>query len=89
MCFLSDQAGDVSLQATFDALCIMPDVVGMTLARAEVAITHHHCGLGTVKHVFSRRVRKGRVVSESPSWGLQRAPGAKVNVVVSKGRRRG
>jgi len=90
---LSDSTGDASVQATFHLnpppapLCTVPDVEGRTLAAAEARIRNHHCGVGRVRHVFSRQLQKGRVISQSPPAGWQREQGARVKLVVSKGRR--
>jgi hypothetical protein len=81
-----------SVQATFFPYsapppCTVPNVVGRPLAGAESRITQHHCSVGEVKHAFSRKVRRGRVISQSPPASWQREQGAPVNLVVSKGRR--
>jgi beta-lactam-binding protein with PASTA domain len=44
------------------------------------------CSVGTVRHTFSDRVRKGRVLSQKPKAGVERALRARVHLVVSKGR---
>jgi hypothetical protein len=70
------------------ALCLVPKVVGRTLARAKAAITRAHCRVGRVARAFSRQVRKGRVLAQRPKPGKRRTNGAPVNLVVSCGRRR-
>jgi beta-lactam-binding protein with PASTA domain len=40
-----------------------------------------------VRHAFSGKVKKGRVISQSPQAHARLKRGAKVNLVVSKGRR--
>ena len=65
----------------------MPKVVGKTLAKAKTAIAKSHCRTGKVTRAYSKRVRKGRVVSQKPRAGKTLANGAKVNLVVSRGRR--
>jgi beta-lactam-binding protein with PASTA domain len=40
-----------------------------------------------VKKKFSRRVKKGRVLAQSPKAGRRLAKNAKVDLVVSRGRR--
>jgi hypothetical protein len=91
--FLDASLGtDASVQASFTPYsapppCTVPNVVGRTLADAKSRITRQHCSVGEVKHAFSRKVLKGRVISQSPEAHWQLANGA-VDLVVSKGRRR-
>jgi hypothetical protein len=68
--------------------CSVPKVTGKTLASAKTAITRKHCRTGKVGYAYSKKTRKGRVISQSRSAGQVLAPGAKVNLVVSKGRRK-
>ena len=65
----------------------MPNVVGKTLSAARRALARKHCRLGRIGHAFSTKRKKGLVISQKPRAGARRASGAKVNVVVSKGRR--
>ena len=69
------------------ARCTVPRVVGKTLATAKRAIKARHCAVGRVKKSFSRK-RLGTVISQRPAPGKRLAVHAKVNLVVSKGRRR-
>ncbi|HJU36504.1 MAG TPA: PASTA domain-containing protein [Gaiellaceae bacterium] len=92
---LDDSFGTtVSLQATFTRLpsppphCTVPGLKGKTLARAKVFLRASHCGVGKVRYSFSRNVEKGRVISQNPLAGWHREQGAKVNLVVGKGRRK-
>jgi hypothetical protein len=68
--------------------CVVPNVRGRTLAKARGLLVGGHCRLGRVGHAFSRRVRRGRVVSQARHPGVRLARGAKVDLVVSRGRRR-
>lgn len=77
-----------SVTATFDALCVVPQVKGETLAKARRSLTHAHCTLGRVKRVYSRTVKRGRVISQRPGPRTQLATSAAVNVRVSKGTKR-
>jgi serine/threonine-protein kinase len=74
--------------ATFSKLCVVPKVKGKKLAKAKRAIRSHHCALGKVRKAYSRTVLEGRVISQKPKAGSHRAPGAKVTLKVSKGKRR-
>jgi len=68
--------------------CTVPGLKGKTLARAKVFLKESHCGVGKVRYAFSRNVRKGRVISQNPLHGWQQEQGAKVDLVVGKGRRK-
>jgi beta-lactam-binding protein with PASTA domain len=96
---LDDSLGTaVSVQATFTygpppPPCTVPGIKGVTLAKAKTLIKESHCGVGKVRYAFSRKVKKGRVISQNPLKGWQRdeLQGGRlppVNLVVSKGRRK-
>ncbi len=72
--------------ATFDA-CGVPRLTGMRLAAAKRALRNNHCSLGRVKKAHSRK-KKGIVLRQHVAAGKTLAPGSRVNVVVSKGRKR-
>jgi len=67
--------------------CVVPRVVGSSLARAGAAIRRANCSVGRVTRRPSSR-RSGIVVGQSPRAGTQLATRARVRLVVSKGRRR-
>jgi hypothetical protein len=64
--------------------CIVPDLVGKTLAAAKAAIKKAFCSLGKVKTVPSSRA-KGKVLSQKPKHGKRLKQHAKISLVVSKG----
>ncbi|HOH49649.1 MAG TPA: PASTA domain-containing protein, partial [Candidatus Hydrogenedentes bacterium] len=63
----------------------VPNVVGMTQAEAEAALTGAGLTVGTVTEVNSGTVPAGQVISQNPAAGLMVADGTPVNLVVSKG----
>jgi PASTA domain len=65
--------------------CVVPRVKGKTLAAAKTAIVKAHCVVGKIGHARSKRVKKGHVISQSPSGGRSLRSGSKVNLVISKG----
>jgi hypothetical protein len=67
--------------------CIVPKVVGKRLTKAKALIRARHCRVGKVKRAYSRKVRKGRVISQKPKPRKVLRNGGKVNLVVSRGRR--
>ena len=64
----------------------MPKVTRKTLSKAKRSIRSHACTVGAVKRVTSQTVEKGHVISQKPRPGKRLKHGAKVNLVVSKGR---
>jgi hypothetical protein len=66
--------------------CKVPKVVGKKLVTARRMITRARCRVGRVRRAKSRKPR-GRVVRQTPRWGVSRARGTRVNLVVSRGRR--
>jgi hypothetical protein len=66
--------------------CVVPSVKGKTLARARRLLAAKRCALGRVTRAYSRKVRKGRVISQRPAVGRRLPSRAKVHVKVSRGR---
>jgi beta-lactam-binding protein with PASTA domain len=63
-------------------------VVGKTLARAKASLRAHHCRSGKITRKASSQRMKNRVIRQSPRAGRRLANGARVNLVIGKGRRR-
>jgi uncharacterized delta-60 repeat protein len=80
---------DQSVTATFQLkpACIVPKLKGRSLKVARHRITHAHCRTGAIHHRYSK-VKKGHVVSQRPRASRHLRNGARVSLVVSKGRRR-
>jgi len=82
-----------SVTATFDTVsvppkaCLVPNVKGKSLKAAKRAIKAHYCRVGKIKHAFSKKVKKGHVISQRPKAQKRLRHGAKVNLAVSKGGR--
>jgi hypothetical protein len=68
--------------------CLVPNLVRKTLPVARRRLARTSCHLGRVTRVYSRRVAKGRVLSQRPRAGRRLGPGTLVNLVLSRGRRR-
>jgi hypothetical protein len=66
--------------------CVVPKVVGKTETAAVKALSAAHCALGKVKKASSRKVKKGKVISQGTASGKSLASGSKVSLTVSKGR---
>ena len=67
--------------------CHVPRVKGKSLAKARSRIASAHCRVGRVRYVKSKRPR-GVVLSQRPAAGKTLPRGGRVNLVVSRGRRR-
>ncbi|MHC4479012.1 MAG: PASTA domain-containing protein [Planctomycetota bacterium] len=63
----------------------VPDVVGMTEANAQSAITDVNLAVGAVRHQHSETVAAGYVISQDPGAGTSVPLGSLVNLVVSLG----
>ena len=68
--------------------CVVPTVRGQKLAAARTRLARANCRLGKVKRTYSPRVKSGRVISQRPRAGARLSELAKVDLVVSRGRRR-
>jgi subtilisin family serine protease len=68
--------------------CTVPRLRGQSVAVAKRSLAKRGCAMGRVSRAYSRRVRRGRIVGQRPGPGLRLRRGAKVAVVVSRGRRR-
>jgi hypothetical protein len=83
---------DHAVTATFDrkgaaptSVCLVPRVVGMSLAKARSRIRRAHCRLGSISRMSSRRAAKGRVLRQAVKPGRKLRAGARVNLIVGKG----
>jgi hypothetical protein len=67
--------------------CVVPKLKSKTLKAAKRALSRAHCSLGKVTRKANRRMKKGRISAQKPRPGTRKAAGARVAVVVSKGKR--
>jgi hypothetical protein len=90
----ASQPGNANYQAaasvsrSFLILCRVPKVVGKKLAAAKAAIVRRGCRTGNLRRAYSRTIGKGRVSSQSRRAGRLVPARTKINLVVSRGRRR-
>ena len=68
--------------------CVVPSVVGKKLRVAKARIKARHCRVGKLLYAKSAKKRNGRVLREKPAAGKQLKNGAKVTLVVGRGRTR-
>jgi len=66
-------------------VCLVPRVVKQTLAVARANVIRGHCTLGAVRRKYSKRIRRGRVIAQSPVPGVRAPEDAPVALVVSRG----
>jgi beta-lactam-binding protein with PASTA domain len=66
----------------------VPRLRGLTLVGAKRLLVKRGCAIGRITRAYSRRVARGRVIAQKRTPGLRLARGAKVAVVLSRGRRR-
>jgi len=67
---------------------VVPNVIHKTLARAKASLRSHHCKSGKITRRASSNRLKNRVLAQRPHAGRRLANGARVNLVVGKGRHR-
>ena len=80
-------ANSVSVLANTTGLCTVPTVIGMVLAAAKRALAHANCRVAKIRSVYSKDVRRGRVVSQTPRAGTVLPNRGRVSLVVSRGRK--
>ncbi len=80
----ADQGLSVTAKFTLEN-CIVPKVTGKTLPAAKRSLKAHSCRAGKIKHVFSTKVKKGRVASQKPKPRTHLKHNGKVSLTVSKG----
>jgi hypothetical protein len=65
--------------------CKVPKTRGTKVRAAETALRRAHCRVGKIKHVRSRTIHSGRVMSTTPRAGRILRAATKVELWVSKG----
>ena len=69
-------------------VCTVPRLRALTLIGAKRLLVKRGCRLGRITRAYSRRVPRGRVIAQKRIPGLRLSRGAKVGVVISRGRKR-
>jgi PASTA domain-containing protein len=64
------------------------EAVTATFRQGVASSSHSSLPVGAIRRSFSKKVKKGRVISQKPKPHTRLAHGAKVNLVVSKGKHR-
>lgn len=81
-------SNNVSVLVNAIGRCVVPRVYYLRVSVAERAIVLGGCRVGTIRRVYSRNVPRGAVISATPKTGTILRRGGKVDLVVSRGRRR-
>jgi hypothetical protein len=66
-------------------VCNVQRLAGMTLPQSRRTLTRVNCRTGKVARAYSKRVKKGVVISQKPKFGAVLPGGSKVDLVVSRG----
>jgi beta-lactam-binding protein with PASTA domain len=78
----------VSVLLNTPGLCTVQNVQGETLPAAKRTIARAACLVGKVTRSASKTVKRGRVISQKPKPGTVLPNGGKVDLLVSRGRKR-
>jgi hypothetical protein len=84
----NEYSGTASVLVNAFGRCAVPAVSDYVLGSHKQVLIRAGCRVGRIRYAYSAKLPKGYVISESPAWGAVLPKGAKVNLVVSKGRRR-
>ena len=83
-----DFACNAALLLAKPALCNVQGVRKLALDQARRTLARVNCRVGSVSRAYSKRIKRGLVISQKPKFGTVRRGGAKVNLVISRGPRR-
>lgn len=88
-CHINGVCLNQQVTATFQLLprCTVPRLRGKPRKAAERALKAGHCPVGKIRHAASPTVRKGYVISQKPKPGTRLERGARVNLLISRGKR--
>jgi hypothetical protein len=68
-------------------LCNVQELQGLKLANARTLLARAHCRVGAIRRAHAAETRRGLVSAQRPGFGKVLPAGAKVDLVVSLGRR--
>src|SRR5207249_3080822 len=80
-----NNSSSLSLLMNTPGLCNVQNVVGLTLPAAKRTLARINCRVGKVGHAYSKRVKRGRVISQKPWFGAVLPRGSMVNLLISRG----
>jgi len=79
--------GTVSVLTNTPGLCTVQGVMRQTLSAAKRTIARANCRVGKISRAYSKKIKRGRVISQKPRFGAVLPGDGKVNLVVSRGRK--
>ena len=79
----TDEIGAVTLPGSAGVRCVVPRVLGLTVARARSRLVRAHCQLGRVKRKETRG-EAGTIITQRPRPGEVRRRGTRVSVTVGR-----
>jgi hypothetical protein len=82
-----DVSNDLTVILSHPGRCDVQNLVKLTIATARAKLARSGCRLGAVGTAYSKSVAKGLVMRQRPLFGSVLSGGAKVSVVLSKGKR--
>jgi uncharacterized repeat protein (TIGR01451 family) len=74
-----------SVTSTFVQPCVVPKLQKLRVKKAKKALRAANCKPGKVKHRFSGKIKKGRVVRSGKHAGTVLPPGSTVKLIASRG----
>ncbi|HSB39231.1 MAG TPA: FG-GAP-like repeat-containing protein [Gaiellaceae bacterium] len=83
-----DVSNDLTVILSKPGFCDVQNVVKLTLAAARTKLARAGCAAGKVRPSYSKTVSKGLVAAQRPAFGAVLPAGAKVSLLLSRGRRR-
>ncbi|HEU5478068.1 MAG TPA: PASTA domain-containing protein [Gaiellaceae bacterium] len=66
--------------------CVVPLLRGQTVSKATATLKSSSCSRGRIAHRFSSTIARGRVIATKPARGARLRNGAKVALVVGRGK---
>jgi hypothetical protein len=82
------QSFSISTRTLTPPRCTVPNVVGKKVSSAKLAIAKKHCRTGKVGFAYSSKRKRGIVLSQGRRPGRVLPANSKINLIVSRGRRR-
>jgi uncharacterized repeat protein (TIGR01451 family) len=70
--------------------CVVPKLVGLSLAKAKKALAKAHCGVGKISKkkakakIKGKKPKKGTVIAQLPKAGTKKPAGSKVAITLAK-----
>jgi FG-GAP-like repeat/PASTA domain len=83
----STGALELSVLIAKPGVCNVQRLTQLTLTAAREQLARANCRVGSVARKYSKSVKQGLVISQSPEFGAVLSGGGKVSLVISRGKR--